>query len=118
MIALKFLAGLLLLIVLVIFSLQNMEPQVEIRYYFGKSLGPMPFSFAILAAAVVGSVVAALVTLIEQIKLRNEIRKQARRIRQQEEELLEYRRQPPEPLAEEGSEEEEVPALLSPKPQE
>jgi len=102
LIALKFLAGLTVLIALVIFSLKNIDPQVSIIYYFGKSLGPMPFSFALLGSAVLGSVVAALFTLVEQIKLRGQIKKQNTKISMLEDELLELQSRPPEPLPEES----------------
>ncbi len=98
MVALKFLVGLLVLIVLVVFALQNLQPDVVIEYYFDKKIGPMPFSFALLGAAVLGSIIAALVTLCEQIKLRSVIRRQRKQIVRMEAELLEFKRIPPEPL--------------------
>jgi len=100
LVALKFLVGLLVLIVLVVFALQNLQPDVVIEYYFDKKIGPMPFSFALLGAAVLGSIIAALVTLCEQIKLRSVIRRQRKQIVRMEAELLEFKRRPPEPLPE------------------
>ncbi|MDH5542478.1 MAG: LapA family protein [Nitrospinota bacterium] len=101
MVALKFLFALAILIVLVLFALQNMEPSVIIKYYLDKTIGPMPFSFAVLGAAAIGSIITALVTLVEQIKLRHTIKKLSRRIKQQDEELLNFKKIPPEPIQDE-----------------
>ncbi len=120
MVALKFLFGLAILIVLVVFSLNNLEPQVEIKYYIDKTLGPMPLSFALLGAAAIGSIVAALVTLIEQIKLRHTVKKQAKEIAQLESQILEFESMPPEPIPDNLADRDEtaLPPALPPKPDE
>ena len=101
MVAVKFLVSLLILIVLVVFALMNMEPEVTVKFYEEINLGPMPLSFAILGAAALGSIITALVTLVEQIRLRYHLRKEQARIEELEQELLEFRKQPPEPIRDE-----------------
>jgi len=113
-VALKFLFALAILIVLVLFALQNMEPDVIIKYYLDRTIGPMPFSFAVLGAAAIGSIITALVTLIEQIKLRHTIKKLNRHIRQQDEELLNFKKIPPEPIQDEIEDEHAEKADKSP----
>ena len=100
MVVLKFLSGLAILIVLVLFSIQNMEPSVTITYYINKATPEIPFSFALLGAAAIGSVITALATLVEHFRLRSAIRRQAKHISEMEAELLEFRSQPPEPVNE------------------
>lgn len=104
MIAVKFLLGLIVLVFLVTFAVQNMEPQITIRY-FGYDLGPLPFFFSLLAAAVLGMVIAAAYSVIEQLKLSSTVRQQKRRIQAIEKELLDYQQRPPEPLKELDSDE-------------
>jgi hypothetical protein len=82
-----------------------MEPQVTISYYFGYELGPIPFFFALLAAAVLGMVVAAGYSMVEQIRLSSALRRQRRRIQSLEKELWEYQQRPPEPLKERDADE-------------
>lgn len=101
MVALKFLVSLFILIVLVVFALMNMEPQVTVKFYREINIGPIPLSFAILGAAALGSIITALITLIEQIRLRYHLRKNHARIDELEHELLEFRKQPPEPIRDE-----------------
>ena len=109
MVALKFLFALAILIVLVLFALQNMEPNVSIKYYIDMSIGPMPLSFAVLGAAAIGSIITALVTLIEQIRLRYTIKKLNNRVKQLDDELLEYKKLPPEPISDEWDDEQTRP---------
>lgn len=100
MAAVKFLLGLVILVFMVTFAIQNMEPQVTISYYFGYSIGPVPFFFALLAAAVLGMIVAAAYSVVEQVKLSSALRRQKKQIQSLEKELFEYHQRPPEPLKE------------------
>ena len=100
MAALKFLLGLVILVFLVTFALQNMEPQVTINYYFDYSIGPLPLFFALLAAAVLGMVVSAAYSMVEQVRLSSALRRQKKQIQSLEKELFQYQQRPPEPLKE------------------
>lgn len=100
MAAVRFLLGLVVLVFLVTFALQNMTPQVTISYYFGYSVGPVPFFFALLAAAVLGMVVAAAYSMVEQVRLSSALRRQKKQIQALENELVQYQQRPPEPLKE------------------
>ena len=100
MAALRFLLGLVVLVFLVTFAIQNMEPQVTISYYFDYSIGPVPFFFALLAAAVLGMVIAAAYSMVEQVKLSSALRRQKKQIQSLEKELFQYQQRPPEPLKE------------------
>jgi len=117
MFAVRFILGLVILVFLVTFAVKNMEPQITIRYYFGYSLGPMPFFFALLAAAVLGMVVSAIFSVAEQIRLHAAIRRKKKRIETLEKELLEFRQLPPEPLLEQDEEEPVVALEGAPPPQ-
>lgn len=115
MVALKFLISLFILIVLVVFALMNMEPSVTIKFYEEIKIGPIPLSFALLSAAAIGSIITALITLVEQVRLRYHLRKAGTRVTELEQELLEFRKQPPEPILEhEEVSEEVVPHSLPP----
>ena len=105
MAAVKFLLGLLILVFMVTFAIQNMEPQVTISYYFGYSIGPVPFFFALLAAAVLGMIIAAAYSAVEQVKLSSALRRQKKQIQSLEKELVQYQQRPPEPLTEPDSDE-------------
>jgi len=115
LVALKFLFSLFILIVLVVFALMNMEPEVTIKFYEETKIGPIPLSFALLSAAAIGSIITALITLVEQVRLRYHLRKAETRETELEQELLEFRKQPPEPIIEhEEVSEEIVPHSLPP----
>jgi uncharacterized integral membrane protein len=107
LVAVKFLVSLFILTVLVVFALMNMEPDVTVKFYEEINIGPVPLSFAILGAAALGSLITALITLVEQMRLRYQLRKERTRVEELELELLEFRKQPPEPIRDEeaGSEE-------------
>lgn len=96
----KFIIGLFVLIFLVTLGLQNMEPQVTVRYFFGYSLGPLPLFFALLSAAVAGVLLTMLFSIAEQIRLHSAIRKNRRRIAGLEAELAEYKQALPEKVIE------------------
>ncbi len=96
----RFLVGLALLVLLVTFALQNMEPQVAFHYYFGVNYGPMPFFYALLTAAAVGMVVAMIFCTLEQFRLRAIIRRQKKQLASLKKEVLEYQELLPEHLIE------------------
>ncbi|GMT42236.1 MAG: hypothetical protein IEMM0002_0647 [bacterium] len=104
MVAVRFILGFVILIFMVTFAVKNMEPEVTIRYYFDYSFGPIPFFFSLLAATVLGMVITAVFSIAEYIRFHTAIRRQRKHINSLEKDLLEFRRQPPEPLAEPGEE--------------
>ncbi len=106
MVAVKFLVGLVALVFLVTFAVKNMEPQVTVDYYFGYSFGPLPFFFALLAAAVLGALITMLYSVVEYVKLTTTIRKQNRHIAGLEQEMMGYKQLPPEPPEESKIQEE------------
>lgn len=92
--------GLALLVLLVTFALQNMEPQVAFHYYFGVNYGPMPFFYALLTAAATGMAVAMIFCTLEQFRLRAIIRRQKKQLAFLKKEVLEYQELLPEHLIE------------------
>jgi uncharacterized integral membrane protein len=96
----RFIIGLVVLVFLVTFALQNMEPQVTFHYYFGYQYGPMPFFFALLSAAVAGIIVAMLFSIFEQFRLRAIIRRQKKQMAALKKEVQEYQELMPEHLIE------------------
>ncbi len=107
MVAVKFLVGLVVLVFLVTFAVKNMEPQVTVDYYFGYSFGPLPFFFALLAAAVLGALITMIYSVVEYVKLTTTIRKQNRHIATLEQEMIGYKQLSPE-LPEEPQIREEI----------
>jgi uncharacterized integral membrane protein len=100
MVTLRFIIGLLVLVFLVTFALQNMEPSVTFHYYFGYKYGPMPFFFALLSSAVVGIIIAMLFSIFEQFRLRAIIRRQKKQLASLKKEVQEYQELLPEHLIE------------------
>lgn len=93
---LRFLVGLAMLVFIVTFALQNMEPQVTLHYYFGAKYGPMPFFYALLTAAVVAAMVAMVFSVFEQFRLRAIIRRQKKQLALLKQEVREYQELLPE----------------------
>lgn len=58
-----------------IFAVNNMEQQVAIWYFFGKTTEPIPFYFLILVAFFSGMILSILLIFPHWIKLRLELRK-------------------------------------------
>jgi len=98
MVTLRFIAGLAVLIFLVTFALENMEPAVTLRYYFGYQWGPYPLFLALLGAAVAGIIIAMVFSVFEQFRLRAIIRRQKRQLAALKNEVREYQQLIPEHL--------------------
>jgi uncharacterized integral membrane protein len=94
----KLILGLIVLIVLASFAVQNSQP-IVLKYYFGYATPPVPLYVVVLAAVVVGACLAALFSLAERFYFLHEIRKRDRVIREMETELVSLRNLPlSEPL--------------------
>ena len=100
MVTIRFIIGIAALIFFITFGLQNMEPSVTLRYYFGYSFGPLPLFFALLSAAAVGIVVAMVFSVYEQLRLRAIIRRQKKEVASLKKEIGEYQQLLPERLIE------------------
>lgn len=100
MVTLRFILGLVLLIFLVTFAMENMEPAVTLHYYFGYQLGPYPLFLALLTAAVAGMIIAMVFSVVEQFRLRAIIRRQKRQLAALKKEMQEYQQLLPEQFIE------------------
>lgn len=98
MTAIRFLLGLAILIFLVTLGLRNMEPQVTIQYYFGYSMGPMPFFFALLTAAAAGVLLTMFFAVYEQLRLHGIIRRQRKQLVALDRDIAEFKQLMPEKL--------------------
>lgn len=95
----KFIFGLIVLVILASFAVQNSDP-VVLKYYFGYQTPAVPLYVVLLAAVVVGAIFAALFSIGERFYFRHEINKRDRVIREMETELVSLRNLPlSEPLA-------------------
>ncbi len=95
---LKFIIGLIVLVVLASFAVNNSEP-VVLGYYFGYATPPVPLYVIVLVAVVVGAILAALFSIAERFHFMYELRKRDRVIREMEGELVSLRNLPlAEPL--------------------
>jgi uncharacterized integral membrane protein len=99
MVTFRFIIGLAVLVLLVTFALQNLEPSVTFQY-FGFKYGPIPFFFALLASAVAGMMIAMIFSIFEQFRLRAIIRRQQRQATSMKKEIHEYELLMPEQLIE------------------
>jgi uncharacterized integral membrane protein len=95
---LKFIIGLIVLVVLASFAVNNSEP-VVLKYYFGYATPKVPLYVVVLIAVVVGAILAALFAIGERFYFMYELRKRDRIIREMEGELVSLRNLPlTEPL--------------------
>lgn len=95
---LKFIIGLIVLVVLASFAVNNSDP-VVLRYYFGYATPPVPLYVIVLVAVVVGAILAALFAIGERFHFMYALRKRDRVIREMEGELVSLRNLPlAEPL--------------------
>lgn len=81
----KLIIGLLFVILMIIFGVANMN-QVVIYYYFGGPIS-IPVFFLILISISAGVILASIIALIDQIKMKREIYKKNKRIKQLDSEL-------------------------------
>ena len=98
MTAIRFMLGLVILIFIVTLGLRNMEPQVTIQYYFGYSMGPMPFFFALLTAAAAGVLLTMFFAVYEQLRLHGIIRRQRKQLVALDRDIAEFKQLLPEKL--------------------
>jgi putative membrane protein len=92
---LKLIIGLAAVILVVYFIQKN--PWINETYtihYFGYRTVPIPLSLIILCSIMLGAVLVSGTMFIHQLKLRQKMREQARRLRQLEEELHSLRNLP------------------------
>lgn len=102
MTAIRFMLGLAILIFIITLGLRNMEPQVTIQYYFGYSLGPMPFFFALITAAASGILLTMFFAVYEQLRLHGVIRRQRKQLAALERDMAEFKQLMPERLIEQN----------------
>ncbi|MFQ5892991.1 MAG: lipopolysaccharide assembly LapA domain-containing protein [Nitrospinota bacterium] len=111
----KFVFGLIVLVILASFAAKNSEP-VVLRYYYGYATPPVPLYVVLLAAVVVGAILAALFAIGERFYFLHELRKRNRTIREMEGELVSLRNLPlaePLPASESGAPSQEGVAVES-----
>lgn len=94
----KLIIGLIVLVILASFAVNNSEP-VVLKYYYGYATPPVPLYVVLLAAVVMGAILAALFAIGERFHFLYEVRKRDRVIREMEKELVSLRNLPlAEPL--------------------
>ncbi len=88
MIILRLLFGLIIIFLLVAFSIRNMLP-VQLDFYFYKT-PPVPLFVIIFLSLLLGVAAAWILVIGEQVRMRNELRKKNKRIKELEKQIEAY----------------------------
>ncbi len=111
---LKLLVGLVVVFLLVVFAIANMGA-VAVNFYFYKTPS-VPLFVVIFLSLLLGVMLAWVLVIGEQLRLRNQIRARDRRIRELEKELEGVEGRLASLVPEEREEKKEVPETRAPEP--
>lgn len=78
---------LMVIILYLTFVVYNMEDKVALKYVMGLSTDPLPVYLLLLAALMLGMVLATMFTIPAWIRMKMELRRQRRTIEEMEEDL-------------------------------
>jgi|GEM_PF-907275 uncharacterized integral membrane protein len=91
--SLKFILGLIIMILLVTFAVKNNTP-TKLYYYFNLESPEVPLFLVILLGLFLGAVFVWIINLFERMKLKYIIKKKDKKIREIEKELVSLRNLP------------------------